>query len=120
MGFDAYLYVKLYFEKGRPYFYRLGLTKVFDKEFDLSKIPTIPEEFQCFEKLRGWSYGALLSPEPNETDVELSSLNPCYEKMVADPTYTEGSIGVEEFQLFGKFCEWVRSTDIDFKYMLSY
>lgn len=116
MGFDVYVYVQLYFEKGRPYFYKPGA----EREFDLSKIPRIPEEFQCFETLRGWSYGALLSPEPNSTEVDLTTFEPSYEKMVADSTYTEGSIGVEEFQLFGKFCEWVRSTDIDFKYMLSY
>ncbi len=116
MGFDAYVYVQLYFEKGRPYFY----TPMAEKEFDLSKIPRIPEEFQCFEKLRGWSYGALLSPGPNETEVAITSLDPSYETMVTDPTYTEGSISVEEFQHFEKFCEWVRSTEIDFKYMLSY
>jgi len=116
MGFDAYIYVQLYFEKGRPYFYTPGLTK----EFDLTKIPTIPVEFQCFEKLHGWSYGALLSPETNETEVDLLSLRPSYEKMVADTTYTEGSISVEEFQLFEKLCEWVRSTDVEFKYTLSY
>ncbi len=88
MGFDAFLQVHLSFEKGRPYFFNPGL----EREFDLTKIPRIPEEFQCFETLRGWSYGALLNPEPNEMEVDV----------------------------LVKFCEWVRSTDVEFKYMLSY
>lgn len=116
MGFDAYLQLTMRFEKGRPYFYN----PVAEKEFDLSRIPTIPEEFQCFEKLRGWSYGALLSPEPNSTEVELTSFEPSYEKMVTDATYTEGDISLEEFHHFVRFCEWARSTGIDFKYVLSY
>jgi hypothetical protein len=116
MGFDAFLQIHLSFEKGRPYFFNPGL----EREFDLTKIPRIPEEFQCFETLRGWSYGALLSPEPNEMEVDLLSLRPSYEKMVTDPTYTEGDISLEEFHHFVKFCEWVRSTDVEFKYMLSY
>ena len=115
MGLDAYVYVQLYFEKGRPYFYN----PMAEKEFDLSKIPTIPEEFQCFETLRGWSYGALLSPESNSTEVDLTSFKPSYMMMKADPTY-EGGISMEEFQHFEKFCEWVRSTGVEFKYVLSY
>jgi hypothetical protein len=115
MGFDAYLQLTMRFEKGRPYFYKPGVLKV----FDLTKIPKIPEEFQRFEELHGWSYGALLSPEPNEMEIDLTTFEPSYMNMVADPTYV-GGISVEEFQLFEKFCEWVRSTGLDFKYMLSY
>ena len=116
MGFDAYLEVPIHFNKGRPFFYdRNG-----QMEFDLSKIPTIPEEFQCFETLRGWSWGALLAVEGDKVNVYLSSFTPSFEKMKADPTYREGDISLETFQHFEAFCEWVCETGIEYRYTMSY
>ena len=116
MGFDAYLEVSIMFKGGKPYFYdRSG-----NMEFDLSKIPVIPEEFQCFEVLRGWSWGALLAVEGDKVNVDLSSFTPSFEKMKADPTYREGDISQETFEHFEAFCRWVCDTGIEYRYTMSY
>lgn len=116
MGFDAYLEVPIMFKAGKPYFY----DRVGNMEFDLSKIPVIPEEFRCFETLRGWNWGALLSVEGDKVMVDLSSFTPSFEKMKEDPTYTEGDISLETFEHFEAFCQWVCDTGIEYRYHMSY
>jgi hypothetical protein len=125
MGFDAYVQITLYFKNGRPYFYLNG-----EQEFDLTKIPSIPEEFRDFEQLRGYGYMALLTSTKDTnsyrddkreiTEIPIDEIVPDYDTMTASSCYEEGDITHTEFVEFQRFCDWVRKTGVDFTYYMSY
>lgn len=135
MGFDANLEVVLYYEGGRPFFYSqemrpkwsdTGLSieqhLVSKKEFDLSKLPTLPAEFQSFEKLRGWSFGAVFLNVKEDDSVDtlyLDTLELSYENVKKHPEFDD-DISPELFEKFKNFCTWAKQTGIWFYYRVSY
>lgn len=124
MGFDAFLQVTIHFKKGRPYFLRNN-----EEIYDLSQIPTIPEEFREYEALRGHSWRALLestdSPEefyrdPDSAAINIVTIFPNYDNMCGHYSYYEGDFTEEDVQKFKVFCDWVRGTGVDFYYYMSW
>lgn len=119
MGFDANLAITLWFHNGRPYFY----TRDFKMEFDTAKLPTIPEEFQKFESLRGWHWSFLLDCDDSYihtngcTQISVNDIQLDLEKI--KELDEEQLITEELFHEFLAFCTWVKGTGLNFVYNCS-
>ena len=125
MGFDAWIQVKIYFKKGRPFFLRDD-GKAIEEVYDLTQIPEIPERFHEFESLRGHSWRALLESNPDmegmydseATQILIPSIHPDYKTMTEHESYCEEDFTEEDIQKFKEFCDWTRGTKLEFYYIM--
>ena len=125
MTFDAFVYLPIFFKKGRSFFIRNH-----EEVYDLTQIPTIPEEFRDFETLRGFGYMALLlstqgmksySGDDRElTEIPIYTIVPDYDTMKSSPYYNDDDITHAEFSEFKRFCDWVRETGVEYNYYMTY
>jgi hypothetical protein len=118
MGFGACINIDINFDgaTGRPYVYKNG-----EKCFDMTQVPTIPDEFKEFIKLSGWEWCAYMpSYMDGEEDWTITTDIPSYQEVCEyehmsvdgnDPYHSE-----ELYNKFKSFLKWVEATGLNYYY----
>jgi hypothetical protein len=125
MGFGAKLHIAISIDEasGRPYVWKKTGPEYDDcseKVFDMSQLPTIPEEFKEFIKLSGWEWTAYMpSVMDGEDEWTLTSGIPFYEEVCEDEHMMSDDgpyHSKEDYNKFKAFLEWAENTGFDYCY----
>jgi hypothetical protein len=116
MGFGARLVLDTVFDMATG---KVCFFKVMKKEFDMSLVPVIPEEYKEFVEVCGWHWSAYVPYGTLDGDWYLNDM-PSYEE-VRDNEYMieadeEDKHDEAEYNKFNGFIEWLKATGITFYY----
>ena len=113
--FNAHLEVVIDFKNGKPFFDKDG-----QENFDLSKIPQIPAQFEKFVKLESWWWGDVFDvKEDTGKVIYVNNFRPrCVD--MGEEEGDEVYAPLEEYLEFESFCKWMRDSGVSFRYSLSY